>query len=321
MNRDPHLSIVIPAHNAERFISRTIESALGQTFGSFELIVVDDASTDNTLGVAQEYPARDPRVRVLPLKQNARVSAARNHGISALHPASQAVLFLDHDDVLESDAVEQLLAVLEHYPSCAAAYGLARYIDAQGQDIWPGAAENSGRDRWRLVPGGVQQCAVEDPTTFEVLVLFNCIFTPGQALIRRKAMERTGEFDPSLMFCSDWDYWLRLCIQGELRLLDRVVLEYRIHGSSMSNLHQAKRDVAALLRKFGQASGLTTEQRAMMRQGHQWSCRVSSRHWLRLAADSALEGRFLRAMNQVRRAVFDQMRFHLRGWRGYAAFE
>ncbi len=311
MNKDPLVSIVIPAYNAERFLSSTIESALGQTFGSLEVIVVDDASTDNTLSVAQKYPPRDPRVRVLRLNKNARVSAARNLGISALHPASQAVLFLDHDDVLESDGIEQLLAVLERYPSCAAAYGLPRFIDADGRQVRPGEAESYSRDRYRLVPDGVEKCAVEDPTTFEILVLSNCIYSPGQALIRRKAMERTGEFDPELMFYADWDYWLRLCTEGELRLLPRVVLGYRLH-TSMSTLYKAKQDEALLLRKFRESSKLTGEQRAMLRRGRQWLYWITSRYWLRWARASARQGQYLQAMNQVGHAAIDQMRFYLR---------
>jgi hypothetical protein len=160
---------------------------------------------------------------------------------------------------------------------------------------------------------------VEDPTTIEVLAIFNCIFTPGQALIRRKAMERTGEFDPSLMYCSDWDYWLRLCIQGELRMLDRVVLGYRIHSANMSSMYRANEDMAAVFRKFRGSSALTTEQKAIVRRGHQWSCWLSSRDWFRAARESVQERRFLRAVDQVRRGVLDKMRFHLRGSRAYAA--
>lgn len=111
MSYDPTtytVTVVVGAYNASATLDRALRSALGQTHQRVEVVVVDDASTDGTLALAQSYAHRDPRVRVVQRPQNSGgVGAPRNNGIEAA--SGQYVLFLDADDELPHKAVETLL--------------------------------------------------------------------------------------------------------------------------------------------------------------------------------------------------------------------
>ncbi|MBQ7215371.1 MAG: glycosyltransferase family 2 protein [Synergistaceae bacterium] len=107
------VSIIIPAYNTAQYIHRAIESSLRQTHKNVEVLVVDDGSTDDTLKIAQEYAARDGRLRVF-TQENAGVSAARNHAMR--EAKGEYMIFLDSDDWLEDDAVEVLLGAQAEHP-------------------------------------------------------------------------------------------------------------------------------------------------------------------------------------------------------------
>src|SRR5579875_138818 len=96
----PEISIVVPAYNAERYIGPTLDSVRAQTVAAWEVVVVDDGSRDGTRQVAEQYAARDPRIRVIG-QINSGVAAARNRGWAATAPSSTYVTFLDHDDLRE----------------------------------------------------------------------------------------------------------------------------------------------------------------------------------------------------------------------------
>ncbi|MGI8668594.1 MAG: glycosyltransferase family 2 protein, partial [Aridibacter sp.] len=103
----PLVSVIIPAYNAEQFISQTIESVLGQTLKDFEIVVVDDGSTDETAGIAESYGAPVRCIR----KTNGGVSRARNTGIE--HAVGKYIAFLDADDLWEPTKLEKQVALLD----------------------------------------------------------------------------------------------------------------------------------------------------------------------------------------------------------------
>ena len=130
-NSLPLVSIIIPAYNTAPYIHRALESSLRQTYQNIEAIVVNDGSTDDTLKVAQEYAARDERVRVF-TQENAGVSAARNYGIREAR--GEYITMLDSDDWLEDDAVEALLDAQMNYPGKLPVGGIYN-INVNGKDL------------------------------------------------------------------------------------------------------------------------------------------------------------------------------------------
>ena len=128
-DKQPLTSVVIPAYNAEVFLERTLQSALGQTYSNIEVIVVNDGSTDNTRGIAEAVAAADDRVRIISMT-NGGVAKARNIGIA--EAKGKYVAFLDADDLWHPTKIERQVAAMSgsgngHQP--AAVYAFSRIID------------------------------------------------------------------------------------------------------------------------------------------------------------------------------------------------
>lgn len=228
------LSIVIPAYNASRFLAATVESVLAQRIDDWEMIIVDDGSTDETVSIAQRYVSQDGRIRLVQQK-NAGPSAARNRGFMESSPSSEAVIFLDSDDVWEDDALEILTTVLSRNPNAPAGYGLARYINSAGDFVQRGALEKFQRQRYAVTATSFTLLPLDQPTGFEVEALTDRIVTPGTALIRRAVLEKTGLFDTKIRMFEDWDLWLRVCQYGGIAFTNTPVLRYRRHENNLSN--------------------------------------------------------------------------------------
>jgi glycosyltransferase involved in cell wall biosynthesis len=255
----PVVSVVIPAYNAERFLAETVESVLGQTFPSWELIIVDDGSTDTTAEIASSFEVRDKRVRLV-RQENRGVASARNIGFARSSSRTRYVTFVDADDLYEPDAFEILISALEENLQAVAVHGRMHLINAWGQPITDGAEDVSrGRPTirgWRL--GALPTSA---STTFASICTWLPIYATGQGLIRRSALERMGPIDESVTI-GDYDMWLRLSLQSEIPFVDRVVLRYRRHNDSMAIYSSRRwREEWYLRRKLVSSCNLTLEQR------------------------------------------------------------
>lgn len=309
--RSPTISVVIPAFNSQRFLAITVDALRRQTLSSWELIIVDDGSRDDTVRIAQQLAIDDKRITVV-LQPNAGPPTARNRGFAATDPRASAVMFLDHDDVLVPDALERLAQALAEHPEAVAAHGLAQFIDGDGQLIRVAESETWTRERYALGDRGIAKWPSQAPTTLAVLIILNRIDTPGCVLIRRGAFEAVGGFDtdPQSMGSDDWDLWLRLACKGDLWLVDHVVLGYRLHGSNMSgNVKMMDRSRWHVHRKLIRLESLTDEQRTLARAGLRYARLLSAKYWLSWARASLAEGRILRGANQIRHAAAELLQF------------
>jgi glycosyltransferase involved in cell wall biosynthesis len=234
------IPIIIPAYNAGPFLGQTLSSLVSQTIGDWEVVIVDDGSTDDTADIASNYAKNDSRIRLL-CQGNGGLAAARNRGMSEISLAAERVIFLDADDVCEPEALEILTATLDATPSAVAAYGLARSITADGAPFRPGVLESWSRQRVGVKGRNLVAWRMSEPTTLSVLAYQNVIATPGTVLIKCEALRAAGAFDPAMSPCEDWDMWLRLCCLGEMAFANRVVLNYRVHVGGMSRDGQKMR--------------------------------------------------------------------------------
>jgi len=192
MSSDLLVSVIIIFLNAERFIEEAIESVFAQTYDNWELLLVDDGSTDGSTQTALGYTERYPRkVHYLehPEHQNRGMSASRNLGIS--HTRGDYIAFLDADDVWLEHKLQQQVAILNSYPEASVVYGNTLYWHS-----WTGHPEDIHRDS---MPGlGAQvNTLFEPPTLLTLLYPLGSVAPPSPSalLLRRRAVERTGGFE------------------------------------------------------------------------------------------------------------------------------
>lgn len=208
------VSIVIPCYNAGRFLAEAVESALAQTHGDLEVVIVDDGSTDAE--TTRLLDAADwPRTRVL-RQANAGPAAARNAAIAAA--TGECILPLDADDKIEPSYVEKALAVLEARPDVGIVYCKAAKF---GADSGP----------WQL-----------PPYTPDELVIDNVIFITS--LFRKRDWERAGGFNEGLRHgVEDYDFWVRLLSLGlDVVQLDETLFHYRVQAVSRTTTFNSQRE-------------------------------------------------------------------------------
>ena len=262
----PLVSVVIPAFNAELFLSDAIESVLAQGCGDWGLVVVDDGSTDQTPVIAAEFCQSDPRIRLVS-QANGGLSAARNTGAAATD--SNYLLFLDADDVLLPTALDDLLDLISASPDAVGAYGLPERMASDGtvsrcaiNDAW--GYSRIRIDGWR--PGPM---AVDAPTDLAALVVWLCIETAGQVLIRRAALDSAGPW--TTMPGEDWEMWLRLARCGEFAFLPRFTLRKRSSPGSLSSNGKWLAGAEPIIRRMLARPPFTKRQRRTARWGYFWS--------------------------------------------------
>jgi glycosyltransferase involved in cell wall biosynthesis len=279
------ISIIIPSYNAECFISATIESVIGQSHREWELIVADDGSTDGTVELVRKLASTDARIKFEAFENSGAASVGRNRGSQKISPNASYVLFLDHDDILEQDALKLLSETLEANPQSVAAYGLARYIDLEGRPIRAGEAESYVRNRIAIKDNRLVPVPLSDPLTFSALVYSNCICSPGQVMIRRSSYEAVGPWDPTVSPSTDRDMWMRLSLAGEVRFVDFLTFDHRQHHSNQSkNRALMQQGDMKLRKKWSQSTELSHTQRLDFIAG--W--KLWDRHLMSLRQEWAL---------------------------------
>jgi GT2 family glycosyltransferase len=242
------VSVITPMFNGIEHIEAAVRSVRNQTYPNLEHIVVDDGSTDDGPALVEALMGDDSRLRLM-RQTNAGLSAARNAGWRASDPRAQFLLFLDHDDVLRPNCLELLLAALQEHPDLPAAHGRNAAIDAAGQPVPLVREAASNRrtidapQRWAVPRKAARVLADTEPSMFASLAYVLFIYTPGQVLIRRQALERIGDFDPNMRLAQDYDMWLRLAALGPLAYVPEVVIDYRqTEGSMSSATHLTRRE-------------------------------------------------------------------------------
>jgi glycosyltransferase involved in cell wall biosynthesis len=207
----PLVSVVIPAHNAEPWIAETLESILAQTFQDFEVIVIDDGSTDDTAAIV----ARFARVQCIH-KQNGGAAFARNVGIRAAQ--SKYIAFVDSDDLWSPDKLSLQTALLKQTGLVWAYSDAYAFEDATRRVLF---AFSKVR---RQYTGNVLQ----------QLFLSNFIPMPT-VVVRRTVLEEAGCFDEGrrVQPAEDWDLWLRIAARYQVGAVNRPLAWYRVHRDSI----------------------------------------------------------------------------------------
>ena len=218
------VSVIIPAYNTDQYLAQTLDSVLAQTYSHFEVMIVDDGSTDRTLETAQEYAAKDDRIRVIS-QPNQGVSLTRNHGIR--ETTGELVAFLDSDDRWHPT---KLSAHVDHFQSFR-------------QDAKSTEMESLGMSFAKVMfitSDGrcTQQYSNSKLTNIgpEDFYIENLAITPSNVVIRRSLLDQVGHFVSQPEGLEDQEIFVRIACSGAIiEGLDQVLTEYRIVESSVSS--------------------------------------------------------------------------------------
>lgn len=230
----PRVSVVVPVYNAQAHLPEAIGSVLRQTFRDFELIAVDDGSSDRSPAILRDYERRDPRVRVIS-RPNTGIVGALNDGIAAAK--GSVIARMDADDVCLPDRFGRQLAYLDAHPDCVLLGAMVTVIDPHGLPLYESERllEHEELDRELMKGrGGV----IRHPV----------------AMIRRDALERAGGYRPQYQWAEDLDLFLRLAEVGRIANLPDTLLLYRQHPQSVNRTRfeqQAKLITAAVREAAG----------------------------------------------------------------------
>jgi glycosyltransferase involved in cell wall biosynthesis len=256
--RSGHLSrvgftVVIPAFNAARTIGSSIRSVLGQTRQDFEVIVVDDGSSDETLKSVRTF--RDDRRIRLVRQSNRGPSAARNAGIAAARGSYLSML--DADDLWLPEYLEVMGGALDANPAAPFAYTDAWVLDDES-----GRVRRTSAMAYQRPP----KTALDGRSFFLRLLLCNFVYT--STTLRRSAIDEVGGYDETLFTGEDWDLWLRIVRRGMPPVRPPGLLAiHRIHPASLANdARMMTANICEVYRRFVEDPGEDAEVRALAQE-------------------------------------------------------
>jgi glycosyltransferase involved in cell wall biosynthesis len=267
------VSVVIPAYNADRFIATTLDSVLAQTFTAFEVIVVNDGSTDRTQAIVEAYVQRDDRIRLIN-QPNQGISATRQRGQAAAQ--GDFIAFLDADDLWLPQNLETHLRHFAAQPKLGISFGRVEFMELDGT---PTGKYSTGR---------MQQV---DPAH---LFYENLLTTTSNAIVRRSVFEQVGSFDVDLCGTEDQEFFLRTrCYGWQVEGVDTVLVRYRITAGGLSSrLDQLEADWLRFSDKVKvYAPGIVAQHGAKSRA---YFLRYIARRSLRVSRSRTIGLRFMR---------------------------
>ncbi len=256
----PKVSIIIPAYNHSQYVGQAVQSVLDQSFRGFEIIVVDDGSTDDTRTVVSQF---GNKVRYL-WQENQGLSAARNNGIRTA--AGEFIGLLDADDLLEPNFLSTLLPILDLHLDVDAVYCGYQFIDDQDNPL--------PQRETRSLPEG----------RFHEAILDGNFLAPESILARRDCYRKVGLFDEELQACEDWDMWLRISRQHKVIGTSCVLTLHRVLPDSMSTdpERMLRNRMAVLSKYFGRRVPQTSMWSDKRRRAHGRAYLMSSVEFLQI---------------------------------------
>ena len=281
------VAVIIPAYNAERYIAETIDSVIAQTYSDWEMIVVDDGSTDNTKNIVNEYVKQDSRIKYI-YQENASQAVARNTGIK--YSNGEFIAFLDADDIWMPDKIERQIRLFED-SSVGLAYTLFVKIDSNSI----------------LIPSRNAQVKCFKGNVYKNIIYDNFLAT-SSVILRAGLLSSNGLlFRTGRQGVEDWDLWVRMAQITQFDYIAEPLLRYRVYPGNQSSdilrMHESRMKTLDDLESSFFMNGKLTENeiaelRSILKKGR-------SLHVLRAAHILLSEDR-----KQARSFFFHALRLH-----------
>jgi hypothetical protein len=266
----PAISILLPVYNGAKYLRPCIASVLEQSFTEFELLIVDDYSSDHSRAILEEF--RDPRIRITYHSANAGLFESLNELLG--QASAPVVRFLCQDDILIGHCLKTETRFLAEHPGVVISYCRAIVIDEHGKTV----------GKWEYHEPEV----IDPPLAWQLFYYYGCL--PGNlstVCLRRDVALALGGFDVSFRVGGDYEMWVRMCTRGSLGIIDHHLLNIRSHGQQLSVSRSSgvaaiaddRRIRATLLERLPAQVRPWARLYAILRPGA-----LNTHHWLRCLA-------------------------------------
>ncbi len=207
------VSVLMPAYNAEKYIGFAIDSILNQTFKNFELLIIDDGSSDSTFDIIKKYSQLDPRIKMSQNPKNSGVSKTRNNLIKQAR--GKYIVWQDADDVSLPFRIQEQYSYMEANHDVVVVGGFLQFIDEDGKQLY------------------VRNYAEFDVQLRKNIFKYSPVSQPV-SMIRKNVFEKSGLYDESLNQAEDLDISFRIGKYGKFSNIQKVLLNYRFYPNSLS---------------------------------------------------------------------------------------
>ncbi len=219
LNKSPLISVIIPCFNSEKYIEDTLKSVLNQSYQNFEIIVVDDESTDNSFQIVKKMALNDKRINNYKITHSGRPSVPRNFGIEKA--SGSLIAFLDSDDLWTREKLMYQLKYLENNPEISFVYSMS--ITFGNVNVFS--------EQYELFPLPFRAARIKKD-----LILIGNTIPLSSVLIKKEAFEKAGGFDEDPeQKIEDYDLWLKLSETEKFHFIPRIHVYYRIHTQQFSS--------------------------------------------------------------------------------------
>lgn len=205
------VSVIMPVHNAKSYIEEAINSILNQTYGKFELIIIDDCSTDDTMSIV--HGINDSRIRILKNESNKGVSYSRNRGLE--ESQGEYIAIMDDDDVSMPQRFAKQVQYLEEHKEIDIVGGRIQLIDEKGNEI------------------GYTSGAFYNPQFIKAMFLFRNLFCNSEVMFRKSVIGGV-RYEDGCLGMEDFKFWIQLSKYAPMTMLNEIFLKHRVHDSSLT---------------------------------------------------------------------------------------
>jgi len=213
------ISVIIPTYNRMHIIKDAIETVLNQSYQNFEIVIVDDGSTDNTQEVVKNF--NDSRIKYIYQSNSGKPSIARNTGIK--QASGNFIAFLDSDDFWHPQMLERHINAFNNNPNVGFTINWNSYVSFEGNELYQKA------------------CLANNQIEYIRYILLNPDYTypgPSGSLVKKECFDKVGIFDEELDFCEDWDLFFRLAVCYEMYNIKETLTYVRVHKKSFTRNNQ-----------------------------------------------------------------------------------
>lgn len=212
--RNPKVSIVLPCYNGAGYLSESIHSCIEQSFTNWELIIVNDCSTDNSMEIATEYARQDSRIKVYTNDVNKKLPASLNVGFS--HATGDYLTWTSHDNIMHKDMLKDFVDYLEGHEDVGLVTANYTAIDANGKELY----------------------TVSQPDSMLYMPRFNTVCYAF--MYRRKVLETVGGYNENLFLIEDYEYWVRIWQKFKIEKIEKVLYYTRVDNKTLTMTRKAE---------------------------------------------------------------------------------